>query len=405
MSTQTTRSRFSKWSQFTLGGIAILLGVVIAGILLVSRQPPEKMEKEILAPLVETETVSYQDVRMTVKGYGTVQPSSQISIVPQVGGKVYWVNEKFKRGGIIRAGQPLVKIEPVDYRLAVQQAKADLELAKVELQTEQSEAEVAQKEWEKLFPEKQPESPLVYRKPQLQQKKAAVQSAKAGLEQAKLNLERTSLRLPEDVIITEESADKGQYIAAGQSIGQAYGIKTAEIPVPLQDSKLEWFKVPGIDVPFEEKGAEVQVTSDFAGKKQMWEGYVSRTSGEVSTDNRMISVIVEVPKPFSESGRSAPLFPGMFTKVNILGRRVNDIAVIPRKAIHERNKVWVAEDNHLYIRELDIIRTEKDYVYAAGGISDGAEIITSILDVVTNGMEIRVSGESESEEKINDPNE
>lgn len=381
--------------QLLLVLVILGFGVGIGALLKYSRKPPARAEKKILPPLVRVQTVHRQDVQMIIQGYyGTVSPKVQVEIVPQVSGKVVYINPQFKAGGFIRSGEQLLKIDPRDYELAVQQAKAFVAEAQVSLDLEKAEAEVARWQWERLNPNTKPASPLVFHEPQIRQAEARLESARAGLATANLNLERTELSLPIDVRIVSEKVDLGQYVLAGQPLGTAYGIDAVEIELPLQDKELAWFDIPDNTVSFNgsapsSKRTIAQVRADFAGTNHTWTGYVMRTTGQVDKTSRLISVVIEVPEPYNTSDGQPALLPGTFVEVLIMGNVLKDAIAVPRDAIREGNKVWMVENGRLHIQPLEIAHAERDFAYAISGLDDGAMIVLSSLDTVTEGMKVR----------------
>lgn len=378
--------------------VVIALGVFVTVVLVKLKKPPQQIEQEVLAPLVKIERLEVKDIPMVVHGNGTVQPKVEVSIVPEVAGKVVYVHPELKVGGFIRADEKILQIDPRDYELAVQQADATVQDAKVKLDTELAEADVARKEWSQLNPGIEPTSPLVLREPQIRKARAALESAEAQLAVAKLKLERTSLSLPFDALIISEQVDLGQYIVAGQSLASAYGTEAVEIEVPLEDKELAWFDVFDLSVPKKVddtkiKQATALVKANFAGAEHTWQGRVVRTTGQVDQTSRMIPIVVEVDKPFDSSEGKPPLLPGVFADVYIEGRMLKKALAIPRDAIREGDKVWLVNDNMLHIRTLNIVRTDKNFAYTSTGIDDGAQIITSSLDVAIEGMQIRTQGD------------
>ena len=366
--------------------------------LIKSRKPPKRKEQEDLAPLVTIKQVKAQDIQMVVSAYGTISPKVEVDIVPEVPGKVISINSELKVGGLIPAGEQILQIDERDYKFAVQQTDAVVADAQVRYDIEVAEADVARREWEELHPGTEPNSPLVLRESQVRQAKAALESAKAQLATAKLRLERTSLSLPFDVLIISEKVDLGQYMVAGQPVAVAYGIDTVEIEVPLKDDELAWFDV------FENSTAlnkgkiltektRAIVKADFAGAEHTWNGYVSRTTGQVDKMSRMISVVVEVPKPFERSNGRPPLLPGVFAEVLIQGKMLENALAVPRDAVHEGNKVWAVKDDLLHIQSLDIVRADKDFAYATARPDQNATIVTSSLDSVMEGMKVRTQPE------------
>lgn len=397
----------SVWGSLLQGLVALIIvagGVFGARYLIKMKTPPGRTDPNNPAPLVEAQRLGKRDIQMIVRGHGTVTPKVKVEIVPEVSGKLVHVHPQFKAGGRIATGEEILRIDPRDYEFAVQQADAAVAEAQVRLDTERAEAQVAREEWEKLHPGAEPTSPLVLRLPQIRRADSSLESAKAQLEIAKLKLERTSISLPFDALVISERADLGQYVVMGQSLGVANGIESVEIEVPLEDEELAWFDVfyNSTSHPPTESSAQfakAEVKADFAGADHVWEGRVVRTTGQVDTTSRMVSVVVEVKEPFDTTGGRPPLLPGIFVEVLIQGKTLSGVVAVPRDAVREGNKVWTVVDNKLQIVILKMVRSDKEYAYVTSGLDDGAMIVTSSLDVVLDGMDVRTqalkgSGES-----------
>ncbi|MHC4430990.1 MAG: efflux RND transporter periplasmic adaptor subunit [Planctomycetota bacterium] len=400
----TVNKRPHGWVQMIVAVVVVAAGIFGLTLLIKFRKPPQREEPAILAPLVEVEQLQVQDIQMIVRGYGTVSPRVEVEIVPEVPGKVIYVHPLLKAGGLVRAGDQIIQIEPRDYELAVQQADSVVAEAQVRLDTEKAEADVARQEWDQLHPNTEPSSPLVLRDPQIRRAEASLKSAKAQLAVAELRLERTSLSLPFDVLVIDERVDLGQYVVVGQSLGSAYGIEAVEIEVPLEDDELAWFNVfdstaqlNGSKAPA--KSTTAQVRADFGGSEHIWKGRVVRTTGQVDRTSRMVSVVVEVANPFDTSGGNPPLLPGVFADVLIEGKVLKNAVAVPRDAVRESNKVWAVNDNRLHIRTLEIARADKEFAYAISGLEEGALIVVSSLDMVTEGMAVRTQADDPAEGK------
>lgn len=371
--------------------LLIFTGVALITIVTILLKRPVAREDIIsLAPLVEVEQLQKQDIKIIVTGYGTAEAKTKVEIAPQVSGAVVSINPQFTAGGFISAGKEIFRIDPRDYALVVEQAEAGVADAQVKLDLEEAEAAVALEEWEQLHPGTKPDSPLVLRQPQIRQAEAAIKSANAALAAAKLSLERTSVTLPVDVRIVSESIDLGQFVTTGQRIANAYGIEAIEIEVPLEDKELAWLDIPDQRNSLSVKGSPVVVKAEFAGTQQRWKGYISRTTGQVDQRSRLIYVVVEVPEPSNPEKGQAILLPGTFIEVEIGGKIIKDVFAIPRNAVHNRNEIWVVNNNGLHIKKINIFRSDKDFAYTTDEIADAETIIVSSLDVVIDGMKVRV---------------
>ena len=114
--------------------ILIIAGALaIAAFLIQNKKSPPKEARTELGALVEVlETVS-QDYPLTVLASGAVAARQQISLEPQVSGKVVALGNKFASGAFFSKGELLIQIEQTDYKLAVEQAQAALARAEVDL--------------------------------------------------------------------------------------------------------------------------------------------------------------------------------------------------------------------------------------------------------------------------------
>jgi membrane fusion protein, multidrug efflux system len=121
---------------------------------------------------------------------------------------------KFKDGDIVKQGDPLFVIDPRPYRLAVEQAKADLERAKAKL-------EIANLDLERAAPlvRNQTLTQREFDTRQSTQRDAAggAASAEAALKQAELNLEWTDVAAPIGGRISDRRVDAGNLITGGPS--------------------------------------------------------------------------------------------------------------------------------------------------------------------------------------------
>ncbi len=92
------------------------LGVLL---MIVTEPEIEFVELERAIPTVRVIDATPQTVRYTVHSQGTVAPRTEANLVAEVGGRVVWIAPTFAPGGFFAAGDPLIRLEPRDYELAV----------------------------------------------------------------------------------------------------------------------------------------------------------------------------------------------------------------------------------------------------------------------------------------------
>jgi RND family efflux transporter MFP subunit len=307
-----------------------------------------------------------------------------------VDGKVVYISPALVNGGEFSRGEILLRIDPVDYRLAVTLAEAKVKNSESNLKLAEEEASAAIEEWRlhgngvSEIQSKPP--PLVAKEPQLSAARANLDADRADLEKALLDLERTQPKAPFDGRVSQENVDIGQYISPGQSLATLYSTEAAEIVLPLENKALLWFHVPGF-TPDNSPGAFATVRGHVAGRALSWSGDVVRAEGELDERTRMINVVVRVEKPYA---KRPPLPVGLYVTVDIQGRTLPHASVIPRAALHQDDVVWVVDDGgRLHFRKVDVARVQGDDVLVQAGLENGERVVITPLTSVTNGMAVR----------------
>ncbi len=375
----------SKTLKIVIPIIVLIAGIAAAAVITSARKAPPRVDRPPLGPLVEVLPVEVADVPVVVTGHGEVVARVSVDIVPQVAGQVVATHRSLVAGGFFKSGEVLIEIDPRDYELAVERAQAAVARAKVTLEREQAEADVAREEWNGLHPDEEPTA-LVIREPQIRQAEAENAAAAADLSVARLNLERTRLSLPFDGVVVSESVDVGQFVGNGSRLATVYGTEVVEVRVPLDSREMAWFDVPTRGGG---KGSAAEVSATFGGARSVWNGRVTRMEAQVDQMSRMVHVVIEVPKPYDTSSGHPALLPGSFVDVRIFGRTLDGVVAVPRFAVREGERVWVFSDGTLQIREVEVLRADRQQTLISSGLEEGDLVIVSSLDAVTDGMTVR----------------
>lgn len=383
----------------TIFRILLPLAILVLGgglmlFMIKSRQAPPKQEQPHLGPLVGVVAARVVNATVAVHSTGTVTPSREIDLVPQVGGLVAEVSPGLVEGGFFAKGDLLLRIEDVDYRLTMEQAEAAVARAEVELTEMRNRAEIARDEWNRLYKGSREPSPLVLYEPQLKNARAALASARAKLSQAHINLERTSLHAPFDCMVRMEQVDQGQYVRAGQTLAVLTGTERAEIIVPLPVKELEWIDIPRGDAG---SGSPAIVRFSLGERVLSWQGRVVRSLGQVDEQGRMVRAVVQVEDPYGLKGHQNEngfaLRVGLFVDVVIQGARLNGVAAVPRAVLRQNDTVWTVAGQEgnatLHIQPVDVLRLERDRVLLSTGLAHGDLVVSDMISGVAEGMRIR----------------
>ena len=394
--------------------LGIVAGSVALAVFLVSLAPePERLEPPSQLPFVTTVTVAAGSGPIPVFGAGTVRPSAEIDIAPQVGGRVVWVDPAFRSGGRFDAGQTLLRIEEEDYVVRLREAEAALADRQVAFLEAQEEAAIAQAEYAR-YAAQQPgsvslseASPLALREPQLNAARAALDRDEARVAEASLAVSRTRVTAPFNGYVRDESVDVGQFVAPGQPVGRLFAADAVEVVVPLSDANAAL--IPGLwtrqagegDEGGDDGGGRIaaRVIAEYGDTRYAWTGYVDRAEASLDEQTRTIDVIVRVPEPFTAGvpagaatalDGAPPLLVGKFVEVEIEGLAPQSYFRLRRAALRPGNEVWaVDDDGTVTIVPVRTLQRGDDEVYVTGALQDGQAVITGGIQFATDGMRVR----------------
>ena len=211
---------------FLISGIFI---VAFAGAFGLTRMKPPPESKEIAdaTPLVEVLALEKITASFRISSQGTVKPRTETVLSAEVSGSIMSISPKFVAGGVFAKGEELMRIDPSNYAVAVDQAKAMVAQRQIEFDGAKklrSQGYRAESEYASAV--------------------AALAAANSDLVKAERNLQRTHITLPYAGMVRAKEADLGQYVNPGTRLGVTFAIDYAEVRLPLTDRDLAFVDLP-----------------------------------------------------------------------------------------------------------------------------------------------------------------
>lgn len=385
--------KMKKALKIILPVLFLALGAAAAG-LFISSKPKVSRQQQPRAevPAVEVVTASRSQVQTSVSAMGTVVPARQITLRSKVGGTVLETAEGFTPGSVLEQGTTVLRLEPRDYEIEVQKQESALARAEADLRLEQGKQDVARQELDMLLQgpdSKVQETDLALRLPQLEKARAEVQSASSGLDKAKLDLSRTSVVAPFDALVLEQEAYQGSEVGAQDKLATLVDIREYHVraKVPLKSLQL-------IDLQAQE-GKRVRITSQSGAGE--WTGRTLRLTGDVDENAHMATLLIQVQDPLGLQSKHNQLLLQDYVRADIQGRVLQNVFALPRKALRDRDRIWVLQDGQLRIRQTEVTWQDQERIYVRKGLSEGEQVIVSDISTPVQGMELTAL-EAEEEE-------
>jgi RND family efflux transporter MFP subunit len=405
----------------------ILVAIIIAMVLVTLRPKAERRIVEETGRLVEVFVAKAEKVQMYIEAFGTVEPREALKLVAEVRGQIVDISASFKEGDFVKKGTRLIQIDPRTNKLEVQRRNVQIKQAEAEIKRLQqevlnlqarikiakSDVSLAEGEYfrlKKLIDRKviaqstldkteqqylasrqrlqTLENQLALTGPQKEQLLAQRDLTKVLFQEAQLDLERSGIIALFDGWVLERTVEVGQHVNVGQNMGRIYsaGQLDIEVRIPVKDFK--WFPA---DLN-QDATVEADIIFETAGAQRTWNGRVSRIKAEMDDRTRTLPMVVEVDKASgaAEIQGSLRLRPGMFVRVKIKGKAVDQAFVLPRHVVYPGDIVYTVEDDRLKIKPVNVLRAYKDFVIVSQGLAEGDQIIKTPLSAANDGMLVRV---------------
>ena len=372
--------------------VLLIVGIFVVAIggaagLSLMKPPPETRDLADLDPLVDVMPLEVTTASFSIASQGTVRPRTETTLSAEVSGAIVQISPKFIAGGVFAAGETLMRIDPTNYEVAVEQAEALLKQRQIEYDGAEklkTQGYRAESEWASAA--------------------AALASAKAEIVRAHRNLQRTYIRLPYDGMVRSKDADLGQYVTPGTRLGVTFATDYAEVRLPLTDQDLAFIDLPqpsDIMSSGAAEGPPVSLTAVQHGRTAQWSARIVRSEGVVDEKNRVTYAVARIEDPYRlrDAPTHATALPmGTFVAANIEGLTVDGVIRVPRSALRGNGQLmFVDAENRLRIRSVDVLRADADYAYLRSGDMPGDRISVTAIESPINGMKVRTGEEADDE--------
>jgi membrane fusion protein, multidrug efflux system len=316
--------------------------------------------------------IAYQQRSQSLVLAGTVVPRIESTLGFRVAGKI--TARTVDVGTIVRPGDLIAQLDPSDYRLAVDNARAALASADADY----ARAKADHERYLNL------RGSGAFTPQTLEQRQslaattfARVDQAKSQLSSAENNLAYTELRADAPGVVTAVQAEVGQVMTQGQGVVRVARTDELEILVGVPEHRLKAVR--------QAKAASFELWSD-PGHRHAATLRVLSPSADPMTRTYPARFSVIDPPEFIGLGMTATL---AFERPDAA-----PVAEVPLSAIFQRGTqpaVWVVdkESGTVTLRPVTIARWRDDSAAIASGVKDGEMIATAGVHKLEAGQKVK----------------
>jgi RND family efflux transporter MFP subunit len=354
---------------------------------------PEEAKKEKLRPVKAIEVASQKPFGGRLLP-GQAKAAKEANLSFRVPGTLQTVSVVV--GDEVKKDTLLAQLDPNDYQLVINDAKAQLSTAIAQKELSASQYNRVARVFKK-DPGAISKSTVDERKAALDSATAQVKSAKASVQKSKDNLRYTFLRAPFDGTVVEQFVENYEEVQAMQQIIRIVNTQQIEFTIQIPESLMQYSeKVTKAYVVFDAK-PEIKVPAKVKeiGKE------ASRT-----TRTYPITLIMGQPGPDqigSDEAESFRILPGMAGKAGVEEESAARISAksdlvgveIPMSAMvaskEKGTHVWVIEEQSKRVekRDVEVIKLTENGALVKG-LNPGEWIVTAGANTLVADQKVRI---------------
>jgi len=344
-----------------------------------SQKSEGDIKKEEKPVPVRVMAVESHDFPLVVESIGRLVPNREVTLSAEVGGVVKSYNADV--GDRVENERTLVRIDQTDYRLALEEAEANLEVSQARLDAMEKSFErsrnlltrnvISQNAFEKSEAD-------------FKSSRASVAHGKVLVDIARERLNKTWISAPFSGLIAYRMVEKGQTVGVGQPVMTLVDLAPMRVRVYLTERDyvhLDW-KDP------------VSVTIE-ASPESVFKGRIDRIGikADERTNTFDLEILVENPDLFLKAGMTA--------KVQLTTSVIHDAILIPQSAVlyrKDRKEVFVVGPNQrARVREIETGRSEGALVQIMKGLIPGDRLVVTGGQYLKPGNSVMISSTEKDE--------
>ena len=329
---------------------------------------------------VTSGTVAAADVPVLLQAIGSVQAYNMVTIKSRVDGQIVRVD--FTEGQDVKAGAPLIEIDPRPYQAALEQAEATKQKDQAQLVSVEQDLV----RWTELVAQGY-KSKQTYdqTKAQVDQLRAAIKADEAQINLARLNLGYAAIRAPIDGRLGARLVDVGNMVRATDATAllTIAQLKPVFVTFTLPQENQHKLRDKQARAPLEVLAyGEDSKTLLATGKLTLIDNAIDQTSGTI-----------RLKATFDNADER--LWPGEFINVRVVLNMRKGVPTVPAQSVQDsptgRYAYVIKDDDTVERREVEVAAVQDGIAVISKGLAAGEKIVVEGQYRLTQGARVRLT--------------
>lgn len=345
-------------------------------------------------PPVSVTEVETEDVTIREDYAGRVRGAREVAVRARVEGVLE--ERLYDEGKVVQQGEPLFRIDPEPFEVALQAARAQLQSAQADLNQ-------ARREWNRVS--------SLYEKNAVSERErdnaqsafelaqAQVAVAEAEVERAELELGYTDVEAPVTGVTSLESQSEGNLVERGTELTHITQMDPVHVRFALPENDAAARRRAREAMRSDDKGNHRSTASLILPDGSVYDqkGTIDFTASTIDPETGTVTARAVFP---NEQQR---IVPGQFVRIRVKLQTLQDVVTVPAKAVSDGQngglQVFVVDDeNNAHPRSVETGQVVDGRRIVTGGLETGDRVvIEGMAGIRQPGMTVKVGGQSDGE--------
>lgn len=367
------------------GSFVFIIAVGFLGMNLLSSTEKHSNIKDFKPEIrtVNTQQVIFGDHTLEIEGNGVIESRQILNIISEATGVVLFAKNNLKDGTFVEKGEIIIDIDSKEVENNLYSLRsAFLNAVVIILPELKVENQQTYNKWYGYF-----ESIDIHKNlPELPEVKDSQEKIKLStrdifnkyymVKNQEILLSKHKIIAPFSGFIKSNGIIENSFVSKGQHLLTLSDAENLEISVPLLIEEINLIDFSSFP--------SVKIYSDKNGKGFIT-GKVLRRETSLDRNSQTLNVYVS----FNNQSLNSYFLPGNYVNIKITGKKLKDIASIPRHLVDNDNFVYTMEDGKLSKQKVELVTIQHSKAIIKNTLPENTQLVTTILQKPLIGMEIQ----------------
>lgn len=387
-----------KTTIFRTASVIGIISIGFLGMILLGSSEKHSNKNKIKPEVrtVEVQNLDYKDMELQVAGNGVIESQNTLNIVSEASGQIMFAKNNLKDGTFVKKGEKIVEIDSRQIKNDLYSLRSDFLNSVASILPElKFENENIYNKWKSYFNrikvnENIPELPKITNsQEQIKVSTRNVFTKYYNVKNKEIFLAKHQIKAPFDGYIKASKVIKNSFVSINQNLFTIIDAKNLEIAVPLlvdEFSMIDFKRFP-----------KVKICSE--NREEALFGKINRKDTKLDRNSQSLNVYVS----FNNNQLNPYFLPGNYVHVKIQGKKVEDVAKLPRHVVDDKNFIYTMEDGKLNRHKVDLVAIQENTAIVKNTLPNNTQVVTTILQKPLIGMELQTleqAKQAELEKKL-----